>query len=151
MKGPFAVSAEWPKKFVPLPTHETTKDLLPGFSAHKPTSVAFSILQTGSDGRDKVRRGEDWRRGHQNMTVSARDASQNHRTINFLGVARAFAHAKVECLLWGTDQQDAYRNLQVKEPQDTYTILQTPNGPTLWLQRIDVRINRVSLGLWPGQ
>lgn len=39
----------------------------------------------------------------------------------------------MECRLWGTDHQDAYRNLPVKEPQDAYTILQTPTGPTLWL------------------
>lgn len=132
MRGPFTSPPSWPKKCVALPDFDETKDLLPGPVEHVPTSVSFAILQVGSDGQDKIRRGEDWRRGCQNMTVTVTDGPVNHRTPTFLGVARCFAHSGAHCLLWGSDQQDAYRQLPVRCPDDTFVILRTPSGPTLW-------------------
>jgi len=39
---------------------------------------AFAILQVGSDGLGKIRRGEDWRRGGQNATTHAFDQPHHH-------------------------------------------------------------------------
>ena len=41
-------------------------------------AIGFSITQTGSDGKEKVRRGDDWRRGKQNLTARVWDRPSHH-------------------------------------------------------------------------
>ena len=132
MEGPFTGPAAWSHKTVAAPQFRHTQELIKGPSEHPITSIAFSITQTGADGREKIRRGEDWRRGHQNDTITATDAPSNHRPITFTAIAAAMANQHKTSLIWGTDQEDAYRQLPVAEPNDTWVILFTPTGATLW-------------------
>ena len=132
MDGPFSSPKEWQRRTVAAPQFKHTKELKQGPTEHHPTSMAFSILQTGADGKEKIRRGEDWRRGLQNMTVQAQDAPVNHRPITFVAIARAMAQRGMLAHVWGTDQEDAYRQLPVANPEDTWVVLFTPNGATLW-------------------
>ena len=129
MQGPFEGPACWPNKMVGVPNFEQTENLQPGPLDHEPTSVAFSIQQTGSDGQPKVRRGEDWRRSGHNSTVLVDDGPVNHRPAKFLR-----AHGKTPWL-WGTDQEAAYRQMPIEDPGVTWVILFTPSGPTLWRHR----------------
>eukprot|EP00438_Fugacium_kawagutii_P024915 Skav236063 [mRNA] locus=scaffold2566:216549:230458:+ [translate_table: standard] len=135
MEGPFQAPSSWPIKTVALEMFPQTTTLLPGPSKHVATSVAFSILQVGSDGADKIRRGEDWRRGLQNSTVRVQDAPVNHRTPAFVATARSLAMRQQHGMVWATDQEDAYRQLPVAEPQHCYTLLFTAAGATLWRHR----------------
>eukprot|EP00435_Cladocopium_sp_Y103_P059759 s29_g21.t1 len=132
MEGPFHGPPEWKQATVAASQFAHTQHLLQGPAHHAPTSMAFSIVQTGADGRDKIRRGEDWRRGHHNQTVKVADAPVNHRPDMFVAVARALAHQGLRAEVWGTDQEDAYRQLPVANPDDTWVILFTPTGVTLW-------------------
>ena len=50
----------------------------------------------------------------------------------FLGSAAAVAAKGHMPVLWGTDQEDAYRQLPLKEPSEAWMILFTRAGPTLW-------------------
>ena len=111
MEGPFKKPNSWRCKTVAAPQFQHTQELQPGPSEHPITSAAFSITQTGADGREKVRRGEDWRRGHQNDTIQATDAPVNHRPITFTAIASALAGQHKTSLVSGTDQDDAYRQL----------------------------------------
>ena len=91
MDGPFSSPNEWQRRTVAAPQFHHTRELKPGPTSHHPTSMAFSIMQTGADGKEKIRRGEDWRQGLQNMTVHVLDAPVNHRPITFVAIARAMA------------------------------------------------------------
>ena len=122
MTGPYQGPPEWKKKTVAAPQFAHCNHLLPRPEAHQATAVAFSILQTGSDGRQKVRRGEDWKRG----------GPVNHRAGTFLASAAAVAAKGHTPVLWGTDQEDAYRQLPLKDPSEAWMILFTKAGPTLW-------------------
>ena len=127
MDGPFSSPNEWQRRTVAAPQFHHTRELKPGPTSHHPTSMAFSIMQTGADGKEKIRRGEDWRRGLQNMTVHVLDAPVNHRPITFVAIARAMAQEGKQSHVWGTDQEDAYRQLPVENPDDTWVVLFTPN------------------------
>jgi hypothetical protein len=50
--------------------------------------AAFPIMQVGSDGKDKIRRGEDWRRVGQNSAVSVDDALIHHTIDVYIQTAR---------------------------------------------------------------
>ena len=132
MTGPHHGPSTWPTKMQPAAQYAHCQDLLPGPEHHESTSVAFSILQVGSDGRDKVRRGEDWKRGHQNSTVSVNDTPVQHRPDTLVAAAKFIAEHDGQPELWGTDQQDAYRQLPLMRPEESWVILFTPCGPTLW-------------------
>eukprot|EP00438_Fugacium_kawagutii_P020595 Skav222350 [mRNA] locus=scaffold3497:166552:168456:+ [translate_table: standard] len=128
MEGPFAGPPSWPKKTTALHSYQHTASLLPGPQQHVPTAVAFAIQQVGSDGNKKVRRGEDWRRGLHNATVQAGDSPPSHRADSFVAVARAIAASGMTPLLWGTDQESAYRQLPVANPGHTWVLLFTKQG-----------------------
>lgn len=112
-----------------------TEKLLPGPRQHGATSVAFAIQQQGSNGQKKVRRGEDWRRGLRNCKVSAKDSPVNHRAESFVAVARHLARQGKVPVVWGADQQAAYRQLPVSAPEHTWVVLFTGAGPALWRRR----------------
>ena len=132
MKGPFTGPTSWPKKMVPAPSFASCEDLRVGPQMHQPTSVAFAIQQTGSDGQPKVRRGEDWRRSGHNSTVTVDDGPVNHRPDMFIAAAKFLKKKGKVPWLWGTDQEAAYRQLPVANPDHAWVILFTPSGPTLW-------------------
>jgi hypothetical protein len=78
MEGPFQAPLTWPRKTVPMPSFNHTKELLPLPDADPIIAIAFSIEQIGSDGSDKVRRGEDWKRSGHNSACSADDGPVHH-------------------------------------------------------------------------
>eukprot|EP00438_Fugacium_kawagutii_P004671 Skav216583 [mRNA] locus=scaffold3151:23511:25874:+ [translate_table: standard] len=135
MEGPFSSPTSWPKKTVVLPLFKHTQTLLPGPQTHGATSVSFAIIQTGSDGKPKIRRGEDWRRAHHNQTVMVSDRPHNHRPPTFVALAAEFSQRNLNSTIWGSDRENAYRQLPVEEPCHTWTILFTEGGPTLWRHR----------------
>ena len=51
-------------------------------------ATAFPIRQTGSDGKEKIRRGEDWLRGVKNSTLEVDDPPNHHTFDNYTTVGR---------------------------------------------------------------
>jgi hypothetical protein len=105
-------------------------------------AAAFPIVQIGSDGKHKIRRGEDWRRGHQNKTISASD-SPTHFCLDDISTAgkRCFTSEfsnqwapgqqdgeeaeqqdRGDLLVWGHDHESAYRQLPVKDTNNAYVL-----------------------------
>ena len=88
VEGPFHAPSWWTRPAVapagrqlqPLPTDDP-------FIAN-----AFAILQTGADGQEKVRRGEDWRRSGHNATVQVNDAPVHHTIDDFVALAQLLIH-----------------------------------------------------------
>ena len=78
MNGPFRQPASWPTSTITPSGYDMDLPL------PRPTpkiAMAFSIKQTGSDGKDKIRRGEDWRRSGRNSTCTTHDQPFSPRAI----------------------------------------------------------------------
>ena len=88
MDGPFEAPPTWKRQTV-APGHSTLKPL----PHHRiAVAIAFAIIQTGSDGADKVRRGEDWRRSGHNRTVHVVDAPHHHTVSDYITVGKLLRH-----------------------------------------------------------
>ena len=143
MDGPFRAPLHWPCQMVALKDFEHTKDLKDLPDPDPLTAVAFAIEQIGSDGANKVRRGEDWRRGHQNATVLATDSPAHHTVDDYIDMAIAGRRTEEEHGLqgsiphvWGHDHEGAYRQLPLDDPSVAYVLLLTKDGPTLWRHNV---------------
>ena len=138
MEGPFEAPASWCKQAVPLPMFAHTAKLLPAPSGQAPCSFAFAVHQVGSNGNEKIRRAEDWRRSGANATVGVPDTPAYHGIDAFIHLARALRRVSKQhgLQLWGLDHEAAYRQLPVENPCHTYVILNTPQGPTLWRHNV---------------
>ena len=112
--------------------------LLPCPSNTPLASFVFPIIQVGSDGKDKVRRGEDWRRSKHNSTVRASDQPHHHNIDSYVNAGRRakqmFPMSDIH--LWGHDHEGAYRQLPCRQPEHAYMILWTEDGPTLWRHNV---------------
>ena len=89
-EGPFHAPDSWGTKFVGVPTRpdlpiRTLED------TDVIASFAFPIIQTGSDGSPKVRRGEDWRRSGQNGTVQVEDQPHHHNIDCYVAAAQLWS------------------------------------------------------------
>ena len=139
MEGPFEMPECWGVRAVALPQYQHASKLLPGPAEHVPCCFAFAVHQIGADGQPKVRRAEDWRRSGANATVGVPDSPAYHDITAFVTLARAI-RAEVSSgdalELWGLDHEAAYRQFPVEEPSDTWVILSTPAGPTLWRHNV---------------
>ena len=89
VEGPFAPPPSWGGPPSGLPACPDNSIL---------ASCAFAITQLGSDGQDKVRRGEDWRRSHHNSTVLVDDAPSHHTIDHYMALGRATIAAASEGL-----------------------------------------------------
>ena len=100
--------------------------------------MAFSIKQTGSDGKDKIRRGEDWRRSGHNSTCIMHDQPFHHTPDHFASLVMQThqTHPTAEMHVWGHDPDGAYRQLPLDNPENAYVLLHTPQGPTLWSHNV---------------
>ena len=102
----------------------------------------------GSDGQDKLRRGEDWRRGGQNSAAHAVDQPHHHTPDHYAAAAdkvkAIFPDAEIE--IWGHDHDGAYRQLPLNDPSKAFVMLQTPDGITLW--RHDVLLFGAVSSVW---
>jgi hypothetical protein len=72
-------------------------------------AASFAILQVDEDGKDKIRRGEDWRRSSHNTTVAAGDVPTHHGVQDFVDVVLRLSEAGHPCRVMGHDLNDAYR------------------------------------------
>lgn len=102
-------------------------------------ALAFSIEQTGSDGKPKVRRGEDWRRSGHNRSCDMTDQPYHRTPDHYLWLAQHTAgadHTSQHEQVWGHDRDGAYRQLPLDDPSLAYVLLLTPEGPTLWLHHV---------------
>ena len=77
MTGPYKAPPHWPKRTVALAAYE-----LP---PNEPTPCAFAlpVIQTGSDGKLKVRRAEDWRRSGANATNRVQNTPAYHESRHY--------------------------------------------------------------------
>ena len=137
MDGPFTAPTWWDRPAVALRTHEHTKQLKPLPRPTPVIAVAFSIHQTGSDGRPKVRRGEDWRRSRHNLSCNMADQAHHHTPDHYVWLAQHTSQCQPSPLqVWGHDHDGAYRQLSLQDPSLAYVLLLTPDGPTLWLHHV---------------
>ena len=132
MAGPFEAPTHWTSRTVPLHLFPHTSRLLPIPHRDPIVAVAFSIQQTGSDGKPKVRRGEDWRRSGHNQTCSMHDQPYHHTPDHYIQCARQYHDDSHPLHVWGHDHDGAYRQLPLAQPEVAYVLLITPDDPTLW-------------------
>ena len=96
---------------------------------------AFSVTQVGSDGSKKVRRCEDYRRSFHNSTIAVEVPA--HDTIHtYIGVLQRLHAQGVPTEVWCQDLWAAYRQFPVREPNEAFTLLATPNGPMLFCHSV---------------
>ncbi len=137
MAGPFTAPQWWPIPAVPLRTHAHTNTLLPLPHSDPIIAVAFSIHQTGSDGKPKIRRGEDWRRSGHNQACQMNDQPFHHTPDHYSWlIQHSTSQHPEQHAIWGHDHDGAYRQLPLAEPSVAYALLITPDGPTLWHQHV---------------
>ncbi len=133
MNGPFATPADWTTQTVSVSHNGQHLPLQPCPQSKPLVSFAFPILQIGSDDKDKIRRGEDWRRGGQNRPVQVNDAPLHHTVDDYVQLARTIRDRwRTTPQHWGHDHEGAYRQLPLDQPDNSYVVLLTPDGPTLW-------------------
>ena len=135
MRGPFEAPAWFPRPTTHLrtPKHTLQKQPLPHQSPI--IAMAFSIQQTGSDDKPKIRRGEDWRRSGHSSACQMDDQPYHHTPDHYISLAQHLYHHIPHThtqTVWGHDHDGAYRQLPLRDPEVAYVLLQTPDGPTLW-------------------
>ena len=132
MAGPFHGPSWLHHTTKPLLDFEHTSTLLPLPHTDPIVAMAFSIEQTVSDGKAKIRRGEDWRRSGHNQACQMADQPYHHTPDHYTWLAQYTCQSSQETpLVWGHDHDGAYRQLPLDDPS-IYVLLLTPSGPTLW-------------------
>ena len=133
MAGPFHGPQWLHHHTTPLLEFEHTSTLQPLPHTDPIIAMAFSIEQTGSDGKAKIRRGEDWRRSGHNQACQMTDQPYHHTPDHYAWLAQYTCRSSQEVpLVWGHDHDGAYRQLPLDDPSIAYVLLLTPSGPTLW-------------------
>ena len=109
MAGPFH-APEWLRtNTTPLKEYPHTSSLLPLPHPDPIIAMAFSIEQTGSDGKQKIRRGEDWRRSGHNQACHMTDQPYHHTPDHYTWLAQYTRQRSDEPpLVWGHDHDGAY-------------------------------------------
>ena len=122
MNCPFTAPPHWEHQTI-TPSKYPELRLLPIPHSTPAIALAFSIQQTGSDGKEKIRRGEDWRRSGHNATCIMHDQPYHHTPDHFAALAiRSHQHHPVtsSCTCGDTI---------MTEPTDNY-LLTIPNKLT---------------------
>ena len=137
MNGPYTAPPHWDHHTV-IPQKYPDLQLIPIPHPSPAIAMAFSIQQTGSDGQEKIRRGEDWRRSGHNATCIMHDQPYHHTPDHFAALAIRTHQYNPNHLLhvWGHDHDGAYRQLPLDLPEQAYVLLHTPEGPTLWSHNV---------------
>ncbi|CAE7587990.1 unnamed protein product [Symbiodinium sp. CCMP2592] len=136
MTGPFEAPSNWPKACVPVHSHSGLQSCMPLPYHDIRVAGAFSVTQVGSDGAKKVRRCEDFRRSFHNATIGAGDIPAHDTIHTYVGVLQGLARAGFDTRVWCQDLWAAYRQFPVARPSDSFTLLATPSGPTLWAHAV---------------
>lgn len=89
-------------------------------------SFCFSVSQS-----DKIRRCEDFRRSGHNSTVIAHDVPCHHDIQTFMDLALSQPAGDTPSRVWAQDLNGAYRQFAVRDPNDCFCVLMTPQGPLL--------------------
>jgi len=104
MAGPFQAPGWLQTKTSPLKKYSHTSNLLPLPHPDPIIAMAFSIEQTGSDGKQKIRRGEDWRRSGHNQACHMTDQPYHHTPDHYTWLAQYTRQQSDELpLVWGHD------------------------------------------------
>ena len=114
--GAYGSPSCWPVQCVSVPQYKQLSTLLQAPEHHCPTAVCFSVEQP-----DKVRR-----------CVSACDVPHHHTVDEYCRVMHLMHASGQSPQLWAHDLSAAYRQFPVRYPNDTFTLLFTPAGPTWW-------------------
>ena len=137
VEGPFALPPKWSQyartQTIPGMT------LLPAPTDTECTAAAFAfaVEQIGSDGSEKVRRAEDWKRSGHNRTTYARDKPVHHTVDHYIAVAsRLHAQGWSDLHAWGHDHEGAYRMFPAAPPEYMWVFLEGPEGVSLWRHRV---------------
>ena len=150
MRGPFPPPTWFTTQTVPLQTNKHHLPRLPIPHNNPIIAMAFSIKQTGSDGKPKIRRGEDWRRSGHNRACQMNDQPYHHTPDHYISLAQHTArHSNQQQLVWGHDHDGAYRQLPLEDPEIAYVLLQTPHGPTLWHHHVLLFGSAASVWAYP--
>ncbi|CAE7487597.1 rlmN1, partial [Symbiodinium sp. CCMP2592] len=136
MSGPFEAPSSWPRACVPVHSHAGMQRCSPLPYADIRVAGAFSVTQVGSDGAKKVRRCEDYRRSFHNATIGAGDIPAHDTIHTYVAVLQRLAQAGFDTRVWCQDLWAAYRQFPVARPADSFTLLATPSGPTLWAHAV---------------
>ena len=136
MNGPYRQPTSWTTKTIAPAGYDLALLHLP--HQNPKIAMAFSIKQTGSDGKDKIRRGEDWRRSGHNSTCIMHDQPFHHTPDHFASLVMQTHQTRptADMHVWGHDHDGAYRQLPLDNPESAYVLLQTPDGPTLWSHNV---------------
>ena len=137
MSGPFQSLSGWTHHTISPPEHPDLQ-LLPLPHERPYMAFALSIQQVGSDGKDKIRRGEDWRRSGHNSTCIMLDQPFHHTPDHFASLAlqshMVWPHSPIH--VWGHDHDGACRQLPLGDRGQAYVLLIAPAGPTLWSHNV---------------
>ena len=136
MRGPFSAPDHRPRKCIAVHSHAGFGACLPLPTQEIKVAGAFSVTQVGSDGKKKVRRCEDYRRSFHNSTITVEDVPAHDTIHTYIGVLQRL-HAKgIPTEVWCQDLWAAYRQFPVREPNEAFTLLATPNGPMLFCHSV---------------
>ena len=123
MRGPFSSPSDWPVETVTA----GDRALLTPPSSSVRASVCFAVEQ-----HDKVRKCEDFKRSWHNSTMVANDAPVHHGVDYYVQLCRWLSSHDLRPMLWAHDLDAAYRQFPVRDLERAWTVLHTPQGPTLW-------------------
>ena len=117
MNGPYRQPPSWPTQTIAPSGYDLALLHLP--HTDPKVAMAFSIKQTGSDGKDKIRRGEDWRRSGHNSTCIMHDQPFHHTPDHFASLVMQThqTHPTADMHVWGHDHDGAYRQLPWTTPR----------------------------------
>ena len=123
MNGPVTQPSHWKH-------HTVAPSKYPELRLTPLLALALSTQQVGSDGKEKIQRGEDWRLMH--------DQPYHHTPDHFasLNIHTHRQDPTQPLQIWGHDHDGAYRQLPLDQPQQAYVLLNTPEGPTLWSHNV---------------
>eukprot|EP00435_Cladocopium_sp_Y103_P004623 s893_g1.t1 len=122
MSGPYSAPTWWPMPAASI----DGLPLQPLDNEDICISFCFSVKQS-----DKVRRCEDFRRSGHNSTVIAHDVPHHHDIKVFTDLALSASSESTGAKIWAQDLNGAYRQFPVREPNDCFCVLMTPEGPIL--------------------
>ena len=124
LDGPFRAPSSWKVQTVPVDGPPLVD--LDGDEAF--AAVCFAVTQS-----DKVRRCEDYRRSYHNSLIETTDTPHHHSLEAYVDLIKAYKQCGVESpCIWIQDLDAAYRQIPVLPDRMAYTVLVTPDGPTLW-------------------
>ena len=150
VNGPYRRPPSWPTKTIAPAGYDLTLLHLP--HTDPKVAVAFSIKQTGSDGKDKIRRGEDWRRGGHNSTCIMHDQPFHRTPDHFASLVMQThqTHPAADMHVWGHDPPPGQpRECTRAATHTTGTHTMEPQCLALWFlgQRLGVQPIRRRHGL----